>query len=82
MPTPLKALALDGYAEMDQAGHGSLAVGGKDKVVRVVNYDTAEVTHLGLGHCSPVTTVAISPELDVMVSGTESGAMFIWRYPA
>ena len=43
MPTPLRALSLDVHAEMDQAGEGSGVVGGTDKVIRVFNYDSAEV---------------------------------------
>eukprot|EP00911_Craspedida_sp_UC1_P001078 UC1_evm7s808 len=81
LPSPLRALAVDTYAQGPTPGYGALVVGGDDRAVRVLDYDGGEVSFIGLGHCSAVTSVAVSPDNGLIVSGTMSGAMFLWQMP-
>ncbi|KAF7261569.1 hypothetical protein EG68_00822 [Paragonimus skrjabini miyazakii] len=54
---------------------------GDDKIVKVWKYDEGEVTHVGLGHTSPVTRLRISPDQRRVITVSEDGAIYIWSMP-
>ncbi|VEL25144.1 unnamed protein product [Protopolystoma xenopodis] len=44
-------------------------------------YNEGDVTHVGLGHTSPITRLRISPDERLIVTASEDGAIFIWQMP-
>lgn len=67
---------------MDITADGKTFVtSGDDKIVKVWKYNEGEVTHIGLGHTSPVTRLRISPDQRQVVTVSEDGAIYIWKMP-
>ncbi|KER19197.1 hypothetical protein T265_11948 [Opisthorchis viverrini] len=67
---------------MDITGDGKTFVtAGDDKIVKVWKYNEGEVTHVGIGHSSPVTRLRISPDQSKVITVSEDGAIYIWDMP-
>ncbi|CAH8664233.1 unnamed protein product [Schistosoma rodhaini] len=67
---------------MDITDDGDTFVtGGNDKLVKVWKYNEGEITHVGLGHTSPITRLRISPDQKSIVTVSEDGAIYIWEMP-
>ncbi|EUB62330.1 WD repeat-containing protein [Echinococcus granulosus] len=67
---------------MDIAKDGAIFVtGGDDKIVKVWRYNEGDVTHVGLGHSSPITRLMISPDQRLIVTVSEDGGIFLWDLP-
>lgn len=49
---------------------------------QVWRYSEGDVTHVGLGHSSPITRLRISPDQKLVVSVSEDGGIFMWDLPA
>ncbi|CAH8622139.1 unnamed protein product [Heterobilharzia americana] len=59
----------------------TFVTGGNDKLVKVWKYNEGEVTHVGLGHTSPITRLRISPDQKNVITVSEDGAIYIWEMP-
>ncbi|VDM31234.1 unnamed protein product [Hydatigera taeniaeformis] len=67
---------------MDLTKDGVIFVtGGDDKIVKVWRYSEGDVTHVGLGHSSPITRLMIAPNQRLVVSVSEDGGIFLWDLP-
>uniref|UniRef100_A0A5K3ET11 Cilia- and flagella-associated protein 52 n=2 Tax=Mesocestoides corti TaxID=53468 RepID=A0A5K3ET11_MESCO len=67
---------------MDLTRDGNVFVtGGDDKIVKVWRYNEGDVTHIGLGHSSPITRLKISPDQKLIITVSEDGGIFIWDFP-
>lgn len=55
--------------------------GGNDHLVKVWDYNEAEVTHVGVGHSGNITRIWISPGSQYIVSVSAHGAILRWKYP-
>ena len=55
--------------------------GGDDKLLKVLEYNEGEVTHIGVGHSGNITQAAIDPEQRFIVTSTQSGSIFVWKSP-
>jgi len=55
--------------------------GGKDKVVKVWNYDKGTVTHEGIGHSGEISRVRICSNQQIIATVGQEGAIFLWKYP-
>lgn len=51
-------------------------------MAQVWHYDKGEVTHVGVGHSGEITGIKISPDARYIVSVSDDGAIFRWKYPA
>lgn len=58
-----------------------LVTGGDDKLIKVWNYNTGEVTYVGMGHSSSITRLRICPNMRIIISVSADGAVLRWRYP-
>ncbi|VDP19546.1 unnamed protein product [Echinostoma caproni] len=47
----------------------------------VWKYNEGEVTHVGLGHTSPITRLRIAPDQRRVITVSEDGAVYIWDMP-
>ena len=56
--------------------------GSEDKTVKLWDYDSGLVSHIGVGHSGAVSGVAISPCQSFVVSVGSEGAVFVWETPA
>ncbi|KAK2960411.1 putative Cilia- and flagella-associated protein 52 [Blattamonas nauphoetae] len=74
---PLSDLELFALA-IDPSGT-LMAVGGSDKVVRIVDYDEGKVLLMGEGHPEKITCLTWSPDGRKLVSGSADGSIFIWN---
>jgi len=60
----------------------SIAVAGLDRHLRIFDYESGELTHVGaVSHAAPITACAFAPRADVVVTAAADGAIFIWRNP-
>ncbi|BHF74951.1 Cilia- and flagella-associated protein 52 [Sparganum proliferum] len=67
---------------MDITSDGNVFVtGGDDEIVKVWRYSEGDVTHVGLGHSSPITRLRISPDQKLVITVSEDGGIFIWKMP-
>eukprot|EP00051_Salpingoeca_urceolata_P031661 m.12474 g.12474 ORF g.12474 m.12474 type:complete len:611 (-) comp4265_c0_seq1:143-1975(-) len=67
---------------LDVASDGNhFAVGGIARLVKVLSYNEAETTHIGIGHSGDVTKLRISSDQRVLVSTSTDGAIFVWNFP-
>ncbi|KAL5969102.1 Cilia and flagella-associated protein 52 [Taenia solium] len=67
---------------MDLTKDGNIFItGGDDKIVKVWRYNEGDVTHVGLGHSSPITRLMISPDQRLVVTVSEDGGIFLWDMP-
>jgi len=48
----------------------------------VWDYNDGEVTHVGIGHTGGVTSVRISPDGRYIISVSNDGAIFRWKFPS
>lgn len=55
--------------------------GGDDKLIKVWKYNEGVVTHVGIGHSSAIQKLRVCPNNRVLVSVSDDGAIFIWRFP-
>ncbi|KAH7823813.1 putative WD repeat-containing protein 16 [Monocercomonoides exilis] len=77
----LRELELSEQEIMDVAINptGSLlACAGRDKMVKVVDYDEGKIVLLGQGHPEMVSCLAWSPDGYYIVSGSHDGSVFVW----
>jgi len=44
-------------------------------------YDEGQITHVGIGHSSAITRVAIAPHEKTIISCSVDGAVFVWSFP-
>lgn len=54
---------------------------GDDKIVKVWRYAEGDVTHVGLGHSSPIMRAKICPNKRLIVTVSDDGGIFIWKFP-
>ena len=52
-----------------------------ESTIQVWKYNEGEITHVGLGHTSPITRLRISPDQKSIVTVSEDGAIYIWEMP-
>ncbi|KAM4691350.1 cilia- and flagella-associated protein 52 [Rhinophrynus dorsalis] len=57
------------------------ATGGDDKLVKVWDYNEAEVSHVGIGHSGNITRLKICPLSKYIISVSSDGAILRWKYP-
>ncbi|XP_047349154.1 cilia- and flagella-associated protein 52 isoform X3 [Vespa velutina] len=55
--------------------------GSNDCIVKLWEYHTANVTHIGIGHAAIITSCKFSPNGEHMVSVSADGAIIIWKSP-
>ena len=48
---------------------------------QVWHYDEGQVTHVGIGHTGDITGVRISSNGQYIVSVSDDGAIFRWKFP-
>ncbi len=48
---------------------------------QVWRYSEGDVTHVGLGHSSPITRQRLSPDQKMVVTVSEDGGIFLWDLP-
>uniref|UniRef100_A0A7M4EJV5 Cilia- and flagella-associated protein 52 n=1 Tax=Crocodylus porosus TaxID=8502 RepID=A0A7M4EJV5_CROPO len=67
---------------MDITSDGThFVTGGDDHLVKVWDYDTGEVTHVGVGHSGSIRRLKICPGNKYIVSVSADGAILRWKYP-
>uniref|UniRef100_A0A1I8H039 Cilia- and flagella-associated protein 52 n=3 Tax=Macrostomum lignano TaxID=282301 RepID=A0A1I8H039_9PLAT len=54
---------------------------GDDKIVKVWRYAQGDVTHVGLGHSSPIMRAKICPNNRLIVTVSDDGGIFVWKFP-
>eukprot|EP00055_Hartaetosiga_balthica_P003458 m.7868 g.7868 ORF g.7868 m.7868 type:complete len:609 (+) comp2942_c0_seq1:68-1894(+) len=59
----------------------TIVVGGADKLLKLLTYSEGETTYVGAGHGGNITRVAISPNMKYVISVTETGSIFRWKFP-
>jgi WD40 repeat protein len=64
--------------DITQDGH-KFITGGDDKLVKVWDYDSGNVTHVGRGHSDRILKLKLSPDNKHLVSVSCDGAIAIWR---
>ncbi|XP_019357699.1 PREDICTED: cilia- and flagella-associated protein 52-like [Gavialis gangeticus] len=55
--------------------------GGDDHLVEVWDYDTGEVTHVGVGHSGSIRRLKICPGNKYIMSVSADGATLQWKHP-
>ncbi|KAI4499977.1 hypothetical protein M0802_004847 [Mischocyttarus mexicanus] len=55
--------------------------GSNDCIVKLWEYHTANVTHIGIGHAAIITACKFSPDGEHVVSVSADGAIIIWKFP-
>lgn len=60
---------------------GHIAVAGSDRVLKLFDYESGELTHVSSRHAAPVVAVAFAPGGRVLVSASADGAVFTWSSP-
>lgn len=55
--------------------------GSNDCIVKLWEYHTANVTHIGIGHAAIITSCKFSPNGENVVSVSADGAIIIWKSP-
>lgn len=58
-----------------------LATGSEDQRVKLWDYDSGECYSVGIGHSAPVRAVAITPDVQHIVSVGDDGGVFMWKVP-
>ncbi|XP_019398372.1 PREDICTED: cilia- and flagella-associated protein 52-like [Crocodylus porosus] len=67
---------------MDITSDGThFVTGGDDHLVKVWDYDTGEVTHVGVGHSGSIRRLKICPGNKYIVSVSADGAILRWKHP-
>lgn len=64
--------------DISNDGH-KFITGGDDKLVKVWDYDSGNVTHVGRGHSDRILKLKLSPDNKHLVSVSCDGAIAIWR---
>eukprot|EP01147_Barroeca_monosierra_P004885 gene4883-6899_t len=78
----LEVSATGALSALDISPDGHLfATGGQDKLLKVVTYDEGETLYVGQGHSGDITRVAICPNQKYIISVTNTGSIFRWRFP-
>lgn len=54
--------------------------GSNDCTVKIWEYESADVTHIGVSHAAIVTGCKFSPDGERLVTTSADGAIVIWRY--
>ncbi|PAA77121.1 hypothetical protein BOX15_Mlig016849g2, partial [Macrostomum lignano] len=54
---------------------------GDDKIVKVWRYAEGDVTHVGQGHSSPIMRAKICPNNRLIVTVSDDGGIFVWKFP-
>lgn len=61
----------------------SVVVAGADRVLRIFDYESGELSHVGaVPHAAPITACAFSPGAKILVTAAADGAVFIWQNPS
>lgn len=60
---------------------GQIAVAGSDRVLKLFDYESGELTHVSSRHAAPVVAVAFAPGGRILVSASADGAVFTWSSP-
>ncbi|XP_015588668.1 cilia- and flagella-associated protein 52 isoform X2 [Cephus cinctus] len=55
--------------------------GSNDCIVKLWDYDSAETTHIGMGHAAIITACKFSPDGRCIVTVSADGAIMIWECP-
>uniref|UniRef100_A0A8B9LUC0 Cilia- and flagella-associated protein 52 n=1 Tax=Astyanax mexicanus TaxID=7994 RepID=A0A8B9LUC0_ASTMX len=67
---------------MDISQEGEhFVTGGDEKLIKVWHYTDGDVTHVGVGHSSSISSIRICPNSKVIISTSTDGAILRWRYP-
>ncbi|ABO97220.1 predicted protein [Ostreococcus lucimarinus CCE9901] len=62
--------------------HGaSIAIAGTDRIVKVFDYESGDLTAITPRHCARVVAVAFAPDARALVSASADGAVRIWSIP-
>ena len=62
--------------------HGaSIAIAGTDRIVKVFDYESGDLTAITPRHCARVVAVAFAPAARALVSASADGAVRIWSIP-
>lgn len=56
-----------------------IAVADESGEVKIFGFDDGKIMYLSSGHSSPVTSVQISPDAKIVISGDTTGSVIIWR---
>ena len=59
-----------------------IAVAGSDRIIKIFDYETGELTHVSARHAAPVSAVSVAPGGRFVVSVSADGAVLIWSNPA
>ncbi|XP_017778484.1 PREDICTED: cilia- and flagella-associated protein 52 [Nicrophorus vespilloides] len=67
---------------LDISADGQFFVtGANDQIVKMWKYQEGITTHIGLGHCSVITAVCISPDCNYVITTGGAGEIFVWKIP-
>lgn len=57
----------------------SISGGHIDNSVRLISADGAKTLEIARGHCAPVTCLALSPDSNYLVTGSQDATVLLWR---